>query len=84
MERVVIGKTGLRVYRLGFGGIPIQTVDEGQAVDTVALITCPYRILSKETSSGGMHNERHRDSGFAFLRGSRVAEVNRDSASSLV
>ena len=26
MERVVIGKTGLEVYRLGFGGIPIQII----------------------------------------------------------
>ena len=35
MERVVIGKTGLEVNRLGFGGIPIQRVDEAQAVETV-------------------------------------------------
>jgi len=36
VKRVVVGKTGLEVYRLGFGGIPIQTVDENQAVETVA------------------------------------------------
>ena len=35
MERIVIGKTGLEAYRLGFGGIPIQRVDENQAVETV-------------------------------------------------
>lgn len=35
MERVVLGKTGLEVNRLGFGGIPIQRVGERQAVDTV-------------------------------------------------
>ena len=35
MERVVLGKTGLEVNRLGFGGIPIQRVDEAQAVETV-------------------------------------------------
>jgi predicted aldo/keto reductase-like oxidoreductase len=35
MERVVLGKTGLEVYRLGFGGIPIQRVDERQAVEVV-------------------------------------------------
>jgi predicted aldo/keto reductase-like oxidoreductase len=35
MERMVIGKTGIETYRLGFGGIPIQRVDENQAVDTV-------------------------------------------------
>jgi len=35
MQRLVIGKTGLEVSRLGFGGIPIQRVDEKQAVETV-------------------------------------------------
>ncbi len=36
MERIVIGKTGLEVNRLGFGGIPIQRVSERQAVETVS------------------------------------------------
>ncbi|MBW2078420.1 MAG: aldo/keto reductase [Deltaproteobacteria bacterium] len=35
MERVVLGKTGLEVNRLGFGGIPIQRVTEKQAVEVV-------------------------------------------------
>ena len=35
MERIHLGKTGLEVNRLGFGGIPIQRVDEVQAVETV-------------------------------------------------
>ena len=35
MERIVIGKTGLEVNRLGFGGIPIQRVEEDKAVKTV-------------------------------------------------
>ena len=35
MNRIVIGKTGLKVTRLGFGGIPIARVDEKQAVETV-------------------------------------------------
>lgn len=35
MQRMVIGKTGLEVNRLGFGGIPIARVDESQAVETV-------------------------------------------------
>jgi predicted aldo/keto reductase-like oxidoreductase len=34
-ERMVLGRTGLEVYRLGFGGIPIQRVDEAEAVETV-------------------------------------------------
>jgi predicted aldo/keto reductase-like oxidoreductase len=35
MERIVLGKTGIEVNRLGFGGIPIQRVEENQAVETV-------------------------------------------------
>jgi predicted aldo/keto reductase-like oxidoreductase len=35
MERMIVGKTGLEVFRLGFGGIPIQRVSETQAVETV-------------------------------------------------
>jgi len=35
MHRIAIGKTGLEVNRLGFGGIPIARVDESQAVETV-------------------------------------------------
>ena len=35
MEKVILGKTGMEVKRLGFGSIPIQRVDERQAVETV-------------------------------------------------
>jgi predicted aldo/keto reductase-like oxidoreductase len=35
MKRIVLGNTGLEVNRLGFGGIPIQRVDEAQAVEVV-------------------------------------------------
>jgi len=35
VERIVLGKTGLEDNRLGFGGIPIQRVNENQAVETV-------------------------------------------------
>ena len=35
MNRITIGKTGLEITRLGFGGIPIQQVNEKQAVETV-------------------------------------------------
>jgi predicted aldo/keto reductase-like oxidoreductase len=33
--KVILGKTGIEIKRLGFGGIPIQRVDERQAVETV-------------------------------------------------
>jgi len=35
MERIVLGRTGLKVQRLGLGGIPIQRVSEAEAVATV-------------------------------------------------
>lgn len=35
MKRIVLGNTGLEVNRLGFGGIPIQRVDEAQAIEVV-------------------------------------------------
>lgn len=35
MKQITLGRTGLRVKKLGFGGIPIQRVDEAQAVETV-------------------------------------------------
>lgn len=34
-QRIILGKTGLEVKRLGLGGIPIQRVDESEAVKTV-------------------------------------------------
>jgi predicted aldo/keto reductase-like oxidoreductase len=34
-RRIILGKTGLEVNRLGLGGIPIQRVDENDAVKTV-------------------------------------------------
>lgn len=33
--KVILGKTGIEITRLGFGSIPIQRVDERQAVETV-------------------------------------------------
>ena len=35
MERMILGRTGVEVHRLGFGGIHIQRVGESQAVETV-------------------------------------------------
>ncbi len=35
MHRITLGKTGLEINRFGFGGIPIQRVEEKQAVETV-------------------------------------------------
>lgn len=35
MNRVVLGRTALEANQLGFGGFPIQRVDEGQAAETV-------------------------------------------------
>jgi len=35
MERVTLGKTGIEAVRLGFGGIPIQRLEEREAVEVV-------------------------------------------------
>ena len=35
MKKVRLGKTGLRVSRVGFGGIPIQRLSEQEAIDVV-------------------------------------------------
>lgn len=35
MQQVMLGRTGLSVKKLGFGGIPIQRVTEADAVETV-------------------------------------------------
>jgi len=34
-KRIVLGKTGIEAVRFGFGGIPIQRVDEQEAVEVV-------------------------------------------------
>ena len=35
MEKVRLGNTGMTVSRIGFGGIPIQRLSEGDAVNVV-------------------------------------------------
>ena len=35
MEYVTLGKTGLKISRLGFGGIPIQRVDAATTTELV-------------------------------------------------
>ncbi len=34
-QQIILGKTGIKVNRLGLGGIPIQRVDENDAIETV-------------------------------------------------
>jgi uncharacterized protein len=38
MKQITLGRTGLKVKKLGFGGIPIQRVDEAEAVETVRYV----------------------------------------------
>lgn len=35
MKQMILGKTGIEAVRLGFGGIPIQRVSEGEAIEVV-------------------------------------------------
>ena len=36
MERIILGNTGIKAMRLGFGGIPIQRLEEEKAVEVVS------------------------------------------------
>lgn len=36
MKRIILGNTGIEAVRLGFGGIPIQRLDEAEAVKVVS------------------------------------------------
>lgn len=57
MQRVILGRTGLEVYRLGFGGIPIQRVSEAEAVKTVGHVL-ELGIDFIDTSRGYTTSER--------------------------
>ena len=35
MQETVLGRTGLKIKKLGFGGIPIQRISESEAIDVV-------------------------------------------------
>ena len=54
MEKIVIGRTGLEVYRLGFGGIPLQRASETQAVLGI-------RSMVKRMGEGILQKGRHRE-----------------------
>ena len=35
MEKVLLGKSGMEVSKIGFGGIPIMRIGEDEAVDVI-------------------------------------------------
>ena len=47
MRKIRLGKTGLMISELGFGGIPIQRLDDDEAVRVVW--RCPYELAIRET-----------------------------------
>lgn len=57
MDRIILGKTKLEVNRLGLGGIPIQRVDEGEAVELV-LHAVERGIDYIDTGRGYSNSER--------------------------
>jgi len=42
MEYITLGKTGLRVSKMGFGGIPIQRVDQAAAAALLEAVRSGY------------------------------------------
>ncbi len=70
MEKVILGKTGIEIKRLGFGGIPIQRVDErpseawaefGQDLDRgrYALLVCPGERVEPQREVVGCFDVPH-------------------------
>ena len=58
MEKVRLGRTNLKVTRLGWGGIPIQRVEESQAVSVVgAVVDMGVDLLD---TARGYSNSEHR------------------------
>jgi predicted aldo/keto reductase-like oxidoreductase len=58
MEKVRLGRTNLKVTRLGWGGIPIQRVEESQAVSVVrAVVDMGVDLLD---TARGYTNSEHR------------------------
>ena len=46
MQYVTLGKTGLKISRVGFGGIPIQRIDAEKAKPLIdALIECGINYI---------------------------------------
>jgi len=42
MQYVTLGRTGLKISRLGFGGIPIQRVTAEEAKALLELVGAPF------------------------------------------
>ena len=57
MERILLGRTGLQVHRLGLGGIPIQRLDEREAVEVV-LHAIDLGVDFIDTARGYTNSER--------------------------
>ena len=60
MQYVTLGKTGLKISRVGFGGIPIQRIDAEKAKPLIdALIECGINYIDTArgytVSEDGLH-----------------------------
>jgi predicted aldo/keto reductase-like oxidoreductase len=85
-KRVTLGNTGLTVTRFGFGGIPIQRVDEMTAVETVRhaveqgvdFIDTSRAYTSSERKIGKALRRTNKDVVIASKSQSRTAEAVRE------
>ena len=58
MQYVTLGKTGLKISRVGFGGIPIQRIDAEKAKPLIdALIECGINYI--DTARGYTVSEEY-------------------------
>jgi uncharacterized protein len=58
MEKIKLGRTGMTVTRLGFGGIPIQRLTEGEAVKVVTRCL-DLGVNYLDTANGYTTSEEH-------------------------
>ena len=67
MEYITLGNTGLKVSRLGFGGIPIQRISKEEA--TVLLRKLPeYGVNYIDTARGYTVSEEYIGAGIEGIR----------------
>ncbi len=67
MEYTNLGKTGLRVSRMGFGGIPVQRISESEAIALVRKLT-DYGINYIDTARGYTVSEEYIGAALSGMR----------------
>ena len=54
MEYVTLGRTGMKISRLGFGGIPIQRIDAPAAKELLEAVRADFQRGIREQDEKGV------------------------------